>query len=49
LPYVHGIPEQTRHRRETVKAAINTTARNLLSVVNAMLATGVDYRAASET
>jgi transposase len=29
-----------------VKAAITATARKLLTVVNAMLATGVDYRSA---
>jgi transposase len=32
-----------------VKAAITATARKLLSVVNAMLATGVDYRTAPKT
>ena len=32
-----------------VKAAITATARKLLSVVNAMLANGVDYREVSQT
>jgi len=32
-----------------VKAAITATARKLLSVVNAMIANGVDYREVSQT